>query len=82
MPSHRFTHVVYVTETCPGCVEVKRRLDANPAVASGVLVRYADRDEDAKRDLFATGKRSVPTLRMADGRVVSGGPAILRALGL
>lgn len=74
-------YIIYVTDSCPGCTQVKTRI-AQRAPAVQFQFRYADRDPNAQRELFAMGSRSVPTMRGPDGRVYRNPAEILRALGI
>jgi len=73
---------LFVTDTCPGCTRVKTALAQRPDVAQYVVIRHADKDPVAQKELLALGVRVVPTLLTSDGRVITNDVAIKRELGL
>lgn len=69
--------VVYVSNTCSGCIPVKNALARSPI--AGVVVRNIDTDPSARAAFNQTGTRVVPTAVVA-GQVCMGAAQILGAL--
>lgn len=71
--------VLYVTSRCPHCQNVRQFLRGS-GLSERVVCRVVDQDATAMQELLGLGIEQVPTLRMPDGRTVTGEQPIVDQL--